>query len=85
MTKDYTHIDKKILERYEKINLKVKSTPAVFMINSMVHCGYQMKKKQHARISITERYNPLQKIPFLKKENAPLKIPYQEDYNKILE
>jgi hypothetical protein len=55
------------------------------MINSMVHCGYQMKKEQHARITITERYNPLQKIPFLKKDNAPLKIPYQEDYNKILE
>ena len=43
-TKDYTHIDKKILERYEKINLKVKSKSAVLMINSMVHCGYQMKK-----------------------------------------
>lgn len=84
-TKDYTHIDEKILDRYERINLKVKSKSAVLMINSMVHCGYQMKKKQHARITITERYNPLQKIPFLKKENAPLKIPYQEDYNKILD
>ena len=84
-TKDYTHIDPNILNKFEKINLSVKSRSAVLMINSMVHCGFQMKKEQHARITITERYNPLQKIPFLKKDNAPLKIPYQEAYNKILE
>ena len=43
-----------------------------------------MKKKNHVRITITERFNPLQKIPYLKKEKAPLKIPYKADYNKIL-
>ena len=84
-TKDYTHIEPSILNKFEKMNHNVKSRSADLMINSTVHCGYQMKKKEHARITITERYNPLQKIPFLKKENAPLKIPYQEDYNKITE
>ena len=44
------------------------------MINSMVHCGYQMKKNNMRELAITERYNPLQKYLF-KKENAPLKIP----------
>ena len=53
------------------------------MLNSMIHCGYQMKKKRHVRITITERFNPLQNIPYLKKTNAPFKISYTANYNKI--
>jgi len=35
---------------------------------------------------LTERYNPLQKIPFLRDENAPMNIPIVGvDYNKILD
>ena len=42
------------------------------------------KKKGKVRIVITERYNPLKKIPFLKNENAPMNIPFVGvDYNKI--
>ena len=69
----------------EIAELEVKAGSAVFMINSMVHCGYPMTKKDRVRITITERYNPLQKIPFLKDEKAPLNIPYRADYNSILD
>ena len=74
-----------IFNKFERVELNVKAGSAVFMINSMVHGGYPMTKKNRVRITITERYNPLQKIPFLKKEKAPLNIPYKADYNKILE
>ena len=84
-TKNFTNIDPNIFNKFEKVELNVKAGSAVFMINSMVHGGYPMTKKNRVRITITERYNPLQKIPFLKKEKAPLNIPYKADYNKILE
>ena len=41
-------------------------------------------KRKDLRITITERFNPLKKIPFLKNRDASLKIPFQGvDYNKI--
>ena len=53
------------------------------MINSVLHGGYRMKRKGHVRITITERFNPLQNIPYLKKTNAPFEISYTANYNKI--
>ena len=39
-----------------------------------------------ARFILCDRYCPLQKIPYLKKEDAPLKIPhFGTDYNAIKE
>ena len=56
------------------------------MLSKVIHCGYPTTKKDTVRITVTERYNPLQKIPFLKDEKAPLKMPYINiDYNKIVE
>ena len=55
------------------------------MLSKVIHCGYPTKKKDTIRIVITERYNPLQKIPFLKDEHAPLKMLYDIDYNKIVD
>ena len=64
------------------------------MLSTIIHCGYPTKKKNSVRITVTERYNPLQKIPFLRDENAPLKMPYTNDdpkpgdfvdYNKIVD
>ena len=56
------------------------------MHSAVVHCGYPNKTKGHVRITITERFNPLQKIPFLRNENAPLRMPYEGvDYNKIVD
>jgi len=84
-TKNYSHIKPSTVKKFKRVELNVKAGSVVFMINSMVHGGYPMTKKNRVRITITERYNPLQKIPFLKKEKAPLNIPYKADYNKILE
>ena len=54
------------------------------MSSKLIHCSYPTKKKGKVRIVITERYNPLKKIPFLKNENAPMNIPFVGvDYNKI--
>ena len=84
-TKNYTHIDPEIVKKFERIELEVEAGSAVLAINSLVHSGYQMKKKGHARITITERYNPLKKIPYLKDEKAPLKIPYVFDYDQLVD
>ena len=54
------------------------------MISSCLHCGYPNKTKDSVRITVCERFNPLQKIPFLRDPKAPLKIPFTGiDYNKI--
>ena len=83
-TKEYTHIDPKIAQKFKKIELKVKAGSAVLMHSAVVHSGYPNKTKGHVRITVTERFNPLQKIPFLRDENAPLRMPYVGiDYNKI--
>ena len=83
-TKDYTHISLKIANRFEKMELDVKAGSAVLFKSSVVHSGYPNKKKGTVRITITERFNPLQKIPFLRNEKAQIKMPYVGlDYNKI--
>ena len=65
-TKDYTHIPEEITHKYKKINLNVKAGSSVLMKSSMIHCGYPTKKRGHLRITLTERFNPLRKLPFLK-------------------
>ena len=84
-TKNFTNISSSIYNKFERVELEVAAGSAVFMMNSMVHGGYPMTKKNRVRITITERYNPLQKIPFLKDEKAPLNIPYKADYNNIID
>ena len=83
-TKNYTHIKEKNIKNYNKKYLEVEAGTAIIFISSLVHSGYPSTKKGSLRITITERFNPLQKIPFLKNEKAPLKMPYVGvDYNKI--
>ena len=85
-TKDYTHVDESITNKFKRIDLEIKTGSAILMLSKVIHCGYPTKKKDTIRIVITERYNPLQKIPFLKDEHAPLRIPYINiDYNKIVD
>tara|TARA_A100001015_G_scaffold321643_1_gene453672 strand:- start:2179 stop:2970 length:792 start_codon:yes stop_codon:yes gene_type:complete len=85
-TNEYTHVDPKIVKRFKKIKLKVKAGSAVLMHSAVLHTGYPTKKKGFVRIVITERFNPLKNIPFLKNPDAPLKIPFTGiDYNKIVD
>jgi len=83
-TKDYTHVDPSISKRFESINLEVKAGSAVLLISSCLHTGYPNKVKNSVRITVCERFNPLQRLPYLKDKNASMKIPYTGiDYNKI--
>ena len=62
----------------------IKAGSAVLLHSACVHEGYPITKKDTVRIVITDRLNPLKKIPYLKNENAQIKIPYTGvDYNKI--
>ena len=66
------------------MELNVKAGSAVFFLSSIIHGGYTNKKKGSVRITVTERYNPLKKIPFLHDENAPLRMPFMGfNYNKV--
>tara|TARA_B100002051_G_scaffold69529_1_gene65902 strand:- start:12 stop:791 length:780 start_codon:yes stop_codon:yes gene_type:complete len=83
-THKYTNINKNIYSKFKRVNLEVKAGCAVIAHSALVHCGYPLKKKGTVRITITERFNPLIRIPFLKDPNKPMKIPYVGvDYNKI--
>ena len=83
-TKKYTHIEKKHLNGYQGKNLSVKAGNAIIFLSSLVHSGYENTDGKSVRITITERFNPLKKLPYLKDEKASLKMPYVGlDYNKI--
>ena len=83
-TPKYTHVDKKIYKKFKKINLKVKAGSAVIAHSALLHCGYPNKSKKTVRIVVTERFNPLKKIPFLKDPKSTKKIPYTGiNYNSI--
>ena len=83
-THKYTNIDTKIYSKFNRKNLEIKAGSAVLAHSALVHCGYPLTKMGSVRITITERFNPLQKIPFLKDPKKPMKIPYVGvDYNRI--
>ena len=83
-TSKYTHVNKQIYKKFKKINLKVKAGSAVVAHSALLHCGYPNKSKNTVRIVVTERFNPLKKIPFLKNPKSTKKIPYTGiDYNSI--
>jgi hypothetical protein len=85
-TSGYNHVDSKIEQKFEKVELEIKAGSALLMSSKLIHSGYATRKKGKVRIVITERYNPLQKIPFLKDENAPMNIPFVgANYNEILD
>ena len=67
------------------MNLKVKAGTAVLAHSSLVHCGYPLKNKETVRITITERFNPLKRIPYLKDDKKPMKIPYVGTNYNIIE
>jgi hypothetical protein len=83
-THKYTNINEDIYKKFKRKNLEVKAGTAVLAHSSLIHCGYPLTDKETVRITITERFNPLKKIPFLKDSTKPMKIPYVgTDYNII--
>ncbi len=82
-TKTYNHVPKSISSKFEKLELEIKAGSALLFNSKILHCSYPTKK-QNLRIVLTERYNPLQKIPFLRDPKASMNIPVLGvDYNKI--
>ena len=78
----YTHIDKKYLNGLNE-NLRLKGN-CNYLFIILVHSGYENQDGKSVRITITEKFNPLKKLPYLKDEKAPLKMPYVGvDYNKL--
>lgn len=85
-TNKYTNIDESVYNRFKKKNLSVKAGSAVIAHSALIHCGYPLKKKGTVRMVITERFNPLIKIPYLRDPQAEKKIPYMGvDLNKIID
>jgi hypothetical protein len=83
-TSKYTNINKKYLKKFKEKNLEVKSGNAIIFLSSLVHSGYENSDPNSVRITITERFNPLKKLPFLKDTKASMKMPYVGvDYNKL--
>ena len=84
-TKDYTHVKSSVTDQFEQIDCDIKAGSAVFIISSMIHCGYPVTKKNGLRLTMSERFNPLLKLPFLRDENATIRMPYTGvDYNSIV-
>ena len=83
-TKEYTHVDPKVSAKFKREDLEIKAGSAILLISTCLHCGYPNKEKDSVRITVCERFNPLQKIPYLRDNNASMRIPYTGvDYNKI--
>lgn len=83
-TSKYTHIEKKYLKNFKEKNLTVKAGTGIILLSSLVHSGYENTDDKSVRITITERFNPLKKLPYLKNIKAPMKMPYVGlDYNKL--
>jgi hypothetical protein len=83
-THKYTNISENVYKKFKRTNLEVKAGTAVLAHSSLIHCGYPLTDKETVRITVTERFNPLKKIPYLKDSTKPKKIPYVgTDYNLI--
>ena len=70
--------------QFKEKNLTVKAGTGIILLSSLVHSGYENTDDKSVRITITERFNPLKKLPYLKNIKAPMKMPYVGlDYNKL--
>tara|TARA_Y100000591_G_C21831715_1_gene700029 strand:- start:1673 stop:2434 length:762 start_codon:yes stop_codon:yes gene_type:complete len=79
-------ISPKITKKFDIKDLSLKAGSAVIWHSALIHGSYPTKQKKTVRINIVERYNPLKYLPYLKKANQSLKLPYYNfDYNKIKE
>ena len=79
-----SHLKNDVLNKFEKKKVEVNAGSALLIHSALIHGSVETKKRRFARFILCDRYCPLQKIPYLKDENATLKIPhFGFDYNKI--
>ena len=81
-----SHLKKDVLNRFEKQKMEIDAGSALLIHSALIHGSVATKKKRFARFILCDRYCPLQKIPYLKEEDASLKIRhFGIDYNKIVD
>ena len=89
---EHQGVSPSVYNKFEKKRLEVAAGTALLIDCAAIHESVMTKKKRFARFIISERYCPLQKIPYLRKEKVPIKIPYPDgktgveaDYNDLLD
>ena len=81
-----SHLKQEVTGKFEKIRMEVEAGSALLIHSALIHGSVETKKRRFARFILCDRYCPLQKIPYLRKEEASLKIPhFGTDYNLITE
>ncbi len=80
-----SHLEKSVYGKFNMKILKVKSGDAVLLHSAIVHGTWMTKKKGFVKYILCDRFNPLQKIPYLKNPNfKTMKIPhFGVNYNSI--
>ena len=85
-------VSPEILNQFERRRLAVKAGTLLLIDCAVIHESVETVKKDFARFILSERFCPLRKIPYLRQENVPVKIPYPDgvkgftkDYNELKE
>lgn len=73
---------KKELKKFRSIAPNLKAGDAI-IFHSFIFHGTKANKTNNIRWTYISRYNSIKTAPYLKKENASLRIPYGSDYNLI--
>ena len=76
-----SHLEKSVYGKFNMKILKVKSGDAVLLHSAIVHGTWMTKKKGFVKYILCDRFNPLQKIPYLK--NLKIKL-VKLNLNQIL-
>lgn len=71
------------LKKYKSIYPKLNAGDAVIFQTFIFH-GTTPNKLKRIRWTYVSRFNSIKKVPYLKKTNSSLRIPYDADYNKII-
>ena len=69
-------INPEILKKFKGEKIEVDAGSALLIHSALIHASAKTLKKKFIRFVITDRICPLQKVPYLKKEDVPIKIPY---------
>jgi|TARA_B110000971_G_C19906352_1_gene452438 ectoine hydroxylase-related dioxygenase (phytanoyl-CoA dioxygenase family) len=72
----------KDLKKYKSFTPSIKAGDAI-IFHSFIFHGTKANKTNKIRWTYISRYNSINNAPYLKKESASLRIPYDADYNLI--